>query len=217
MSDRDKSDMISIEEMVDLIKKHTLPKESLETEKMIRTKNEYFNMYELIKNAGYGKFEEMLGDLCFRSHNRKMNYKGHCSVCGKASVFEIDYMFAELTGNDKLRLPIWRERMVCPDCGLNNRMRYMLGKVKEAYNPGMKVYINEQVTRAYKELKKYIPDLVGSEYLDEKYESGKVVDGILHENAMDLSFQMKHLIYFCLRMFSNMWQIMKWALKKWQE
>ena len=97
-------------------------------------------------------------------------------------------MFSELTGNDLLRLPIWRERMVCDGCRLNNRMRYILGKVKESYKDGMKVYMNEQVTNAYRELKKHIPDLVGSEYLDADFESGRVENGILHEDAMNLSF-----------------------------
>ncbi len=188
MKNETAQDVISIEEVVDLLKKHILPEEAVKTEKKIRTKDEYFELVEQMKAAGFSKFEKMLGDLCYRNPNRKMKYKGYCSVCKKEVDLEVDYMFAELIEGEKTREPIWRERLVCEKCHLNNRMRFLVAKIIDEYKPGMKIYINENITNAYKVLKSFIPDLVGSEYLDGDLVSGQVVDGILHEDAMNLSF-----------------------------
>jgi len=179
---------IPIEEVVEIIKAYILPSEPVATDKIIRTKEEFFDLYDQMKRAGYEMFEKMIGNLCYRNKDHRMKYKGLCNVCGKPVDFELDYMFADLIATDKAKEPVWRERMVCMGCCLNNRMRYIIGKIKDEYQPGMKIYINENITYAYKALKKYIPDLVGSEYLAEDLISGQVVDGILHEDAMHLSF-----------------------------
>jgi len=50
------------------------------------------------------------------------------------------------------------------------------------------IYIYEQVTPFYKELTRIYPNTIGSEYLDSKYKSGTIVDGIRHEDSTCLSF-----------------------------
>ena len=51
------------------------------------------------------------------------------------------------------------------------------------------IYIYEQVTEMFKQLKKHAKILLGSEYINGEYESGFIMEnGIRHEDAMNLSF-----------------------------
>lgn len=86
----------------------------------------------------------------------------------------------------------WRERLVCPITGLNNRLRasihfadFELG-LKEYHN----IYISEQVTPLYNYVKTKIPRTTGSEFLDAGYAGGFINPaGIRHEDMTRLSFQ----------------------------
>src|SRR6516165_1603640 len=48
---------------------------------------------------------------------------GYCPVCDREAGFVVDYKYSWATTPDGRRLPNWRERLVCPHCHLNNRMR----------------------------------------------------------------------------------------------
>jgi SAM-dependent methyltransferase len=67
-------------------------------------------------------------------------------------------------------------------------MRFVVDYVTR--NKGIKdIFIYERVTATYAQLKKYLPSLQGSEYLGNQYNSGDVINGIVHQDAMNLSFK----------------------------
>ena len=93
----------------------------------------------------------------------------------------------------------WRERLVCPITGLNNRVRAatmmieFFGNVDATSN----IYINEQTTPLFNFLQKSYPRIVGSEFLGDTYASGSINElGIRHEDATALSFETEsqHLV-----------------------
>ena len=181
-AEREEEYISVIEEM----NRYLLPKEEIQTEYIVRTKYEYIDKYNKIKTA-YGNYEAKLGELCWSTEDKEMNFPAYCTCCEKKVDLKVDFLFSHLMGSD-VKMPLWRERLVCPHCQLNNRMRYFYGKIKELYKPRSKVYICEQITSMFSALKQHIPDLVGSEYLDDNWESGRIDGGILHQDLMNLSF-----------------------------
>ena len=85
----------------------------------------------------------------------------------------------------------WRERVICPVTSFNNRTRYSL-MILEMYlgiSRNDKIYIMEQVTPLFPYLKNKYPNLIGSEYINDSFNSGdKNSSGILHQDATKLSF-----------------------------
>jgi len=92
--------------------------------------------------------------------------RGFCIICGHTVDFQVDFQYSFF--DKKIRIPNWRERMICPDCGMNGRTRaiyhFLLAKVKPPRNS--LIYITEQVTPLFNRLRKYYPKLTGSEFLD---------------------------------------------------
>ena len=93
-------------------------------------------------------------------------------------------------------VPNWREALVCPICGLNNRQRAIAQSLRSSIetrlatdtaNPGL--YLMEQVTPMYRYLRERLSrlEVVGSEYLGPELVGGEVRDGIRHEDAEALS------------------------------
>jgi len=62
-----------------------------------------------------------------------------------------------------------------------------LDYLESMQNP--KIYVMEPIGPFYQYLKERYPGLVGSEYLGENYMPGEIVNGIRHENCMQLSFE----------------------------
>jgi hypothetical protein len=85
----------------------------------------------------------------------------------------------------------WRERLVCPKTGLNNRLRAAvqlmdseLGVVAQE-----KVYITEQITALYNFLAVRHPGLAGSEYLGDSIPIGGFDGrGVRNEDLTRLTF-----------------------------
>jgi 2-polyprenyl-3-methyl-5-hydroxy-6-metoxy-1,4-benzoquinol methylase len=115
--------------------------------------------------------------------------RGACALCREEVDFAVDY-FACVTENGQ-RLPNWRERLICPRCGLNNRMRAAL-QVLMALAPSgnaAKIYITEQTTPLFRWLKKRYPETIGSEFLGNSTPRGACrADGIRNEDLTGLSF-----------------------------
>lgn len=85
----------------------------------------------------------------------------------------------------------WRERVVCPVTGLNNRMRAAI-HVVDAF-AGLfredRVYAMEQTTAVYAFLKRSYPNLIGSEFLGDAIPLGSEnAAGIRNEDATRLTF-----------------------------
>lgn len=147
--------------------------------------------YEQIIDHKRIEYENILTNLAYKTYAHSVRLRGYCDLCEKETEFQIIYEehWPHFTGREHLR---------CVHCLCNPRMRYLSGLVKKRYCEGQKVYIYEQITDTYKVLKNYIPTLIGSEYLGDKYESGKCYEAVIkgkkysslrHENALNLSFE----------------------------
>jgi hypothetical protein len=111
---------------------------------------------------------------------------GYCQACGKAAHFAVDWLYS-----DRI-IPNFRERLICGECGLNNRQRFMAGYLKEQMSAGgIDVYLYEQITPFYRWAKERLTncDVVGSEYLGWDIAPGAMINGIRHEDALNLTFE----------------------------
>ena len=123
---------------------------------------------------------------------KKWHFYGFCEVCNRNVAFLMDWLYS-----DDL-IPNYRERLVCPVCQFNNRQRFVgtvLKKKVETLKKGEKyhIYFMEQATNFYKYFKNVYSDgdqvlIIGSEYLSPNIKSGKLINGIRHEDAQELSF-----------------------------
>ncbi|MGL5941363.1 MAG: class I SAM-dependent methyltransferase [Waterburya sp.] len=118
------------------------------------------------------------------------SFQGYCRVCNTSAQFLIDYRHSHPVQGTKI--PNWRERLLCPKCRLNNRMRSAIHLFLEECNPtnNSHIYLTEQVTPLYKYLKNNFSNVVGSEYLGEKIPYGSILEnGIRNESLTELSFE----------------------------
>ncbi len=122
--------------------------------------------------------------------NGDFTLNGFCHVCNKSVPFIVDFLYSyEING--KLT-PNWRERLLCPQCNLNNRLRAALHIFDDILKPkpDSNIYITEQTTPLYNHLKLQYPNLVGSEYLGDSVQMGYSNEaGIRNEDLTQLSFQ----------------------------
>ncbi len=129
----------------------------------LRNYQEYLHLLETEKEL-IRKIDEK--ELPLSQFGVQTTIGGFCFICGHKVDFHVDFQFSFFDRN--IRIPNWRERMVCPDCGMSGRTRaiyhFLMTKVRPRSNS--RIYITEQVTPLYKELLKHYPKLTGSEYLD---------------------------------------------------
>lgn len=121
-------------------------------------------------------------------NNKTWNLIGYCEPCEKPSSFLLDWEYSNgITPN-------YRERLLCEHCGLNNRQRFAAGLLKMLLkNSPLRIsdiYLFEQVTKFYKYIKDNLKDLnvTGSEYLGYNKKPGDIINGVRHEDALNLSF-----------------------------
>ena len=150
--------------------------------KKIYSKEQFFEAFESNDLAIELKKDKKISDKIM--NKGKGGILGFCQVCKFPTLFFID------TCHSDNGIVNFRERMVCPICNLNNRQRFLFSEVikKAKYYKNCQIYIYEQVTQFYKKLKRIYPNIIGSEYLGSKYNSGMVVNGIRHEDSTKLSF-----------------------------
>lgn len=115
---------------------------------------------------------------------------GHCCVCRRSVVFHADlvYGFPNIDGSIS---PNWRERIVCPVCRLNNRMRAAIHFFRQECAPTTesRIYVTEQTTPLFDWIRTHYPHVVGSEYLGTRLPFGAVdTQGIRNESLTRLSF-----------------------------
>ncbi len=129
------------------------------------------------------KCEETLARQCARSENQAIGVPGYCQVCEAERAFTLDFIHSDNI------TPNFRERMVCPFCELNSRQRKMVSVIKNwMYDKGGNVYMYERFTGAYDTISRLFENVTGSEYIDDGIKSGTIVNGVLHEDAQQLSF-----------------------------
>lgn len=116
---------------------------------------------------------------------------GFCVPCNKMVSMRIDMTSGGQRIGDAL-VPNWRERLVCPFCQMNNRQRLVATLVKQQLKGcrNLKAYFMEQVTPIYHWAMKTFPQhqIIGSEYFSHEHKKGEIINGIRHEDVMDLSF-----------------------------
>jgi len=122
---------------------------------------------------------------------RQRAWRGFCTYCRAPRDFTVS---AGVWLGQNVNL---REGLVCPGCGLGNRLRLIFKAIEEfAGSPGelrrRRVYVAERVTTFYRRLADRIEDVVGSEYLDARCRSGESRrfgwQAVRHEDLRRLSF-----------------------------
>ncbi|MBM3273705.1 MAG: class I SAM-dependent methyltransferase [Candidatus Sericytochromatia bacterium] len=128
-------------------------------------------------------------EAAMREETRAWTVAGTCFVCSRDTEFYVDLEHGWV--EDGVMRPNWRERMVCPTCGLNGRMRAALHVFVLALRPGgdARIFLAEQTTQVFKILSHLFPGTVGAEYLAPGLPSGCVSGGgIRHEDMQAMSF-----------------------------
>lgn len=148
-----------------------------EVECIVNNRKEYLALRDKSK---FLKYEEYLGRYYGTRIFRLGTYEGYCSCCKRTQTMRVSYDYSTRM------TPYWRETLMCPVCKMNSRMRFAIEYLEAFTNK--KVYVQEQVTPFFENLKKIIPDLTGSEFLGSNYAGGEIVNGVLHEDAAALSF-----------------------------
>lgn len=116
---------------------------------------------------------------------------GYCYVCDEYVEFYSDFAYA-LHDSEGSLFPNWRERMVCPKCELNNRMRAAIQIFEQACMPSLDddIYITEQKTPLYDWLNKKYYRVTGSEYLSDSIPYGTFdKNGVRNETLTELTFE----------------------------
>ena len=116
--------------------------------------------------------------------------EGYCKICNASSSFLVDYLYCNEVNN--VKIPNWRERIICLSCKLNNRMRAAIHILLQELQPSpeAKIYLTEEVTPLYHYIKQKFPNTVGSEYFGKDVAPGLIQDNdIRHESLTNLSFK----------------------------
>jgi 2-polyprenyl-3-methyl-5-hydroxy-6-metoxy-1,4-benzoquinol methylase len=152
-----------------------------------------FNSFEVYKNYCSRHYKELtereIQENSLLKGDEEFYVNGFCYSCGQYVDFKVDYNFSYISNNQ--RVLNWRERLVCPSCGMNNRVRAAIHFLKEIIKPQPRfsIYISEQNTDLYNRLKKDYPNLIGSEYLGHDIPwGGNNENGIRNEDITKLSF-----------------------------
>lgn len=111
---------------------------------------------------------------------------GICAVCGRASKFNVSFMYSCESRSDGGPMPNWREHLDCAHCGFINRIRAAMHVFRARLSPtdDAAIYITEQTTPLYRWLHERYPLARGSEYLADKVAPGVELDGLRNENIM---------------------------------
>lgn len=121
-------------------------------------------------------------------------FAGLCGACERYVDLQVDMLFGGCRDRDGRFVPNWRERLVCPNCRLNNRQRLVATLLVKrlGFSVGAKrVYVMERVTPFFQWLedRRSRHDLLGSEYLGPRHESGTTIRGVRHEDIMHSSLE----------------------------
>ena len=124
-----------------------------------RSLSEFSARCSEIDLAAIGAFQDsMLGVLI------DLPINGYCACCRQLVRFDMPSQCLQGSGNPQP--PNWREELVCPHCQLNNRVRYCFSLLETVAGPNetSKIYLTEQVSRAFAWLKSQFAGTIGSEF-----------------------------------------------------
>lgn len=162
--------------------------EELSPLKCVTTRQEF----ELFKHGEQMEtIQNVEKSLLELSDDEVFRVAGFCVPCNRQVHFLVDMKSGGQVQGKKY-LPNWRERLECPFCKMNNRQRLMTTLIKQSLSgtPNKTVYFMEQVTPIFSWASKFLKEhtIIGSEYLGFEYTSGRLINGIRHEDAENLSF-----------------------------
>jgi SAM-dependent methyltransferase len=126
--------------------------------------------------------------------NESFTLPGICMACQQPVNFLVDRSFGARLF-EYVWHPNWRERQVCPLCGLNSRQRaavaFVSGVAHNLPERRPTFYLTEQITPIFQHVQKMLPDieLIGSEYLGPDVPLGTVKEGVRHEDLQQLSLK----------------------------
>ena len=129
-------------------------------------------------------------ELALASSQSAFTYRGHNQLLGHDVDFEIDYLYSCETV-DGLKLPNYRERVVCAESGLNSRLRGILLVLRHFAGEDVvrkRIYVTEQLTPFYAFLSQRSRGVVGSEYFGPDVARGAKKGGVNHEDITALTF-----------------------------
>ena len=135
---------------------------------------------ELRRVAGRGPrwaYENTVAETC-RGHD-EWTLPGYCQACDAGVRLLGNWLWSDGV------TPNFRECLVCPRCGLNNRQRFVAQLIRR--EGGRSVYMYEQITPFYTWATAHLPGVQGSEYVGPGIPSGTEVNGVRHEDALALS------------------------------
>jgi hypothetical protein len=155
--------------------------------------------FDLVNSAEFNERWMLESHLASRLADRsRFSLPGICAACMQAVDFAGDFTGA-WTSPDGLRVPNWRECLVCPACSLNGRQRSTARQTMETIlgsdrRDGFRLYTMEQLSPLYAWLRRTFPwvECVGSEYLGDGIAGGTLRNDLRHEDAEALSFPSGH-------------------------
>ena len=118
-------------------------------------------------------------------NDKKWHQIGFCELCERDTLFELDWT---LSKNGNLN---FRGILTCQYCKLPNRKRFMLSYLKKILTrySYANVFMYESVTKLFKYAQSnfHNANIIGSEFFGYDKKSGELIDGIRHEDALNLS------------------------------
>lgn len=152
-----------------------------------------FNKYQIHKNKRKTQQIELKAYINKLIDQKENTYLGYSYTANQMVNFKINY-----AQNGSVN---WRESLVCPISGLNNRSRLSIFLCDVIFNfyDNEDIYITEQTTPMYRYIEKkytneYNSNIIGSEFISENLASGSVTSkGIRNESLTNLSFKDKEI------------------------
>lgn len=114
---------------------------------------------------------------------------GICYPCQQTVSFSVDYIGAY--NWNEVPFPNLIERIICPQCQMNTRMRLAIHLLREIVRPDhvCSFYIAEQLSPLFRWIQQRYLIVVGSEFFGEGIPSGFIFsNGLRHEDFTRLSF-----------------------------
>lgn len=122
---------------------------------------------------------------------------GYCAVCDREALFFVDFQYSFVANNGQ-RIPNWRERLVCPHCQLNNRMRAAAAFILSTSKSDDAIYLTEAITPLFRFISSCRMGAIGSEYLRDGTVKGQHnINGVRHEDATALTFSDDYFHSIC--------------------
>lgn len=132
------------------------------------------------------EFEDEIAEMVRLSPDQTLLVPGYSETADMFTKFRLDLNYSDG------KKPNFRERLVCAVTNLNNRQRFVCSFLKKLIGQQgyTSLFTYEQATPVFRYVSHNIDGvkIIGSEYLSPEYKPGQIINGIRHEDALNLSF-----------------------------